>query len=262
MLYHNLPAGAVLSLGPAGSSFPTQSHKTMTDQEAAKRAAGEAGAALVEDGMDVGLGTGSTTAYAIRALGQRMRTEGLRIQGVATSFASERLAREVGIPRTTLDDVERIDLALDGADEVGPHFNLIKGGGAAHTREKVVARQAERFVVLVDPSKQVEQLGRAMPVPVEVLPMAVTPVLRALERLGAEPRLREAERKDGPVITDQGFWVIDAHFEGIDDPKALDRALNDLPGVLDHGLFLDMATDVLVGRTGEEVEHLQRAAEE
>lgn len=234
----------------------------MTDQEAAKRAAGEAGAALVEDGMEVGLGTGSTIAYAIRALGRRVREEGLRIQGVSTSFASERLAREVGIPRTTLDDVERLDLALDGADEVDSHFNLIKGGGAAHTREKVVARQAERFVVLIDPSKQVEQLGRAMPVPVEVLPMAATPTMRVLERLGAVPELREAECKDGPVITDQGFWVIDAHFEGIDRLRALDRALNDLPGVLGHGLFLGMATDVLIGRSSGEVEHLERASEE
>jgi ribose 5-phosphate isomerase A len=228
----------------------------MTSTNAAKKAAGERAATFITDGMRVGLGTGSTTAYALKALGRRVREEGLDIRGVPTSFAAERLARQVGIPLITLGDVGRLDVALDGADEIDDALNLIKGRGAAHTREKVVAAQADRFVILGDPSKRVEQLGTSMPVPVEVLPMAADPVLRALRDLGADSELRMADRKDGPVITDQGFWVIDAHFEGIDDPAALDRALLHTPGVLDHGLFLGLATDVLIGMSDGSVEHL------
>lgn len=228
----------------------------MTSTNAAKKAAGERAATFITDGMRVGLGTGSTTAYALKALGRRVREEGLDIRGVPTSFAAERLARQVGILLITLGDVGRLDVALDGADEIDDALNLIKGRGAAHTREKVVAAQADRFVILGDPSKRVEQLGTSMPVPVEVLPMAADPVLRALRDLGADSELRMAERKDGPVITDQGFWVIDAHFEGIDDPAALDRALLHTPGVLDHGLFLGLATDVLIGMSDGSVEHL------
>lgn len=228
-------------------------------QDAAKKAAGEAAAALVEDGMRLGLGTGSTTAYAITAIGRRVREEELRVQGVPTSPAAERLARAAGIPLTTLDDVDALDLALDGADEVDPALDCIKGRGAAHTREKIVASEAARFVVLIDASKQVERLGSKMPVPVEIVPMAAAPVMRSIERLGGHPVLREGERKDGPVVTDQGLWVVDARFEGgIREPEALSRALDATPGVLDHGLFLGLATDTLVGRAEGEVEHLQR----
>lgn len=231
---------------------------TLTPQQAAKRAVAERVAAMIDDGMCVGLGTGSTAALAIAALGARIRDGGLQIVGTPTSFAAERLARRHGIPLATLDELSRLDLALDGADEVSPTLDLIKGRGAAHTREKVVAAQADRFVVLVDDTKLVDRLGTRMPLPVEVLPMATAPVMHALKELGAEPVLRMGVRKDGPVVTDQGFWVIDAHFEGIDEPPALDRALLALPGVLDHGLFLQMATDVLVGRTETgQVEHLK-----
>lgn len=229
------------------------------DQDAAKRAAGERAAALVEDGMYVGIGTGSTTAFATIALGRRVRDEGLRIAGVPTSFAAERLARAQGIPLITLDDVAVLDVAFDGADEVDGALNLIKGRGAAHTREKVVAAASARFVILIDPSKEVERLGTKMPVPVEVLPMATAPVTRALERLGARADLRMGQRKDGPVVTDQGFWVIDAHFGGIEDVEALNRQLLDLPGVLDHGLFLGLATDVLIGEPSGEVVHRRRS---
>lgn len=227
------------------------------EQENAKRAVGEQAAALIEPGMRVGLGTGSTTAYAIKALGRRVREEGLQIVGTPTSFAAERLAREERIPLATLDDLDRLDLAFDGADEVDGALNLIKGRGAAHTREKVVAALSDRFVVLADPSKLVDRLGEKMPVPVEVLPMAVTPVMRALERLGGTPELRMGLRKDGPVVTDQGFWVVDVRFGPIDDPEALDRHLLGLPGVLDHGLFLGLATDVLVGGADGGVRHIR-----
>lgn len=223
----------------------------------AKRAAGEAAAALAESGMALGLGTGSTTAFALEALGRRVREESLRIVGVPTSFSAERLARAHGIPLTTLDDHPHLDLALDGADEVDPALGLIKGRGAAMTREKIVAAQAERFVVLADPSKEVERLGTRMPLPVEVVPMALTPVLRALEKLGAQPTVREGKAKDGPVVTDQGFFVVDALFEGgIDDAERLDALLSAMPGVLDHGLFLGMATEALVGEEGGNVRRL------
>lgn len=206
--------------------------------------------------MRLGLGTGSTTAFAIEAVGRRVREEGLRVVGVPTSFAAERLARRHGVPLATLDDLgldrlvagaPALDLALDGADEVDPARNLIKGRGAAHTREKVVAALAARFVVLVDPSKEVARLGTTMPVPVEVLPFAEPAVARALRALGAEPTLRMGTGKDGPVVSDQGFWILDARFDGIPDPVALAAALAVLPGVLDHGLFVGLASDVLVG---------------
>jgi ribose 5-phosphate isomerase A len=226
----------------------------------AKRAAGEAGAALVEDGMRVGLGTGSTTAFALRAIGRLLRAGELSdVTGVPTSFAAERLARAEGIPLTTLDSSSGLDLALDGADEVDPALDLIKGRGAAHACEKIVAAEADRFVVLADPSKQVERLGGKAPVPVEIVPMAAGPVTRLLEASGAEAQLRTGDGKDGPVVTDQGLWVLDARFDGgIPDPSALAERLSGRPGVLDHGLFLGRATDVLVGRPGGEVEHLRR----
>ncbi|MDZ4700137.1 MAG: ribose-5-phosphate isomerase RpiA [Rhodothermales bacterium] len=229
-------------------------------QDAAKQALGEAAARLVEDGMRVGLGTGSTTALAIEAIGRRVRAEGLRIVGVPTSFAAERRARTFGIPLATLDDVEALDLAIDGADEVDPAFNLIKGGGAAHTREKIVAALAKRFVVLVDESKLVRRLGLTRPVPLEVLPMALAPVQRALERLGAKPELRMAVRKDGPVVTDQGFWIVDAMFPPIEDPARLAIELQAIPGVLDHGLFIGLAHDVLVAADDGTVRELVREA--
>jgi ribose 5-phosphate isomerase A len=227
-------------------------------QDLAKQAAAQQIVSLIRDGMSLGLGTGSTAAFAIEALGRRIRYEGLSVVGVPTSFSAERLAREHGIPLTTLDEVERLDLAFDGADEVSPALDLIKGRGAAQTREKIVATQARRFVVLVDPTKMVEVLGSRFPVPVEVMPMAVTPVLRALRTLGADAELRLGQRKDGPVVTDQGFWIIDARFPGIRDAQGLDRILNDLPGVLDHGLFLGLATDVLVGEADGTVRHIHR----
>lgn len=226
------------------------------NRDDAKRAAGREAAALVHDGMRLGLGTGSTTAYALEAIGRRIHDNGLTVEGVPTSFEAERMARTHGIPLTTLDEDPHLDLVVDGADEVDDRLRLIKGRGGAHAREKVVATQAERFAVVVDPSKCVDQLGEQAALPVEVLPMAVTPVSRALEDLGATPELRVATEKDGPVVTDQGFWILDARFpDGIADPAVLRRTLGVRPGVLDHGLFLDLATDVLVGRPDGTVDH-------
>jgi len=213
----------------------------------ARRRAGIAGAALVRDGMVVGLGTGSTAAFAIEELGRRVRDEKLELVGVPTSWSAAELARRAGIEVRGVSEVARIDLALDGADEVGPGLVLIKGGGAAHTQEKIVAADAARFVVLVDDGKVVARLGEKWPVPVEVLALALRPVERALERLGARPEVRRGAGKDGPVVTDHGNLVVDARFPGIDDPGALARALDAVPGVVEHGLFVDLVDEVLVG---------------
>lgn len=235
----------------------------------AKRAAGRAAADLVEDGMRLGLGTGSTTAFAIEAIGQRV-ADGLDVVGVPTSFAAERLARHHRIPLATLDDLgldtlptsqSPLDLALDGADEVDPALAVIKGRGAAHVREKVIAALAARFVVLVDASKLVNQLGTSAPIPVEVLPFAEPAVSRALRGLGAEPTLRMGTSKDGPVVTDQGLWVLDAYVDGIADAAALEAEIDAIPGVLGHGLFVDLATDVLVGETDGQVRHVVQPRE-
>jgi ribose 5-phosphate isomerase A len=213
----------------------------------AKQQVGEAAAARVQSGSIVGLGTGSTAAYMIQALGDRLKSGDLKdIKGVTTSFQGEVLARECGIPLTTLSDIDRIDIAIDGADEVDPQRNLIKGGGAAHTQEKIVAAFAEYFIVTVDASKLVDRLG-AFLLPVEVIPKALNPVTLAIQKLGGKPELRMAVKKSGPVVTDQGNLVLDVKFDSIDDPAALEKLLNNLPGVLENGLFVGVADEILVG---------------
>ncbi len=213
-----------------------------------KQEVGRAAAAKVQSDTIVGLGTGSTTAFAIQFLGDRLASGELKnIKGVPTSFQASVLAKKYGIPLTTLDEIEKIDIAIDGADEVDPQFNLIKGGGAAHTREKIVDGLAEQFIVVVDSSKLVDKLGSTFALPVEVLPMAVAPVTRALEAFGASVELRMGVNKDGPVITDQGNMVLDAKFAAIANPAEMEATLNNIPGVLENGLFVGVATEVLVG---------------
>lgn len=213
-----------------------------------KQQVGKAAADRVQSGSIVGLGTGSTTAFAIQFLGERLKSGELQdIKGIPTSFQASVLAKQYGIPLTTLDEVDRIDIAIDGADEVDPQHNLIKGGGAAHTREKVVDSLAEQFIVVVDSSKLVDRLGSTFAVPVEVLPMAIAPVMRAVEALGGKPELRMGVKKDGPVITDQGNMVLDVQFDQIADPAELEKTLNNIPGVLENGLFVGVADLILVG---------------
>ncbi|MGB5960749.1 MAG: ribose-5-phosphate isomerase RpiA [Coleofasciculaceae cyanobacterium] len=213
-----------------------------------KQEVGKAAAALVKSGMIVGLGTGSTTAYAIEYLGKRLQSGELKdVQGIPTSFQAEVLAKQYGIPLTTLDAADHIDIAIDGADEVDPQKNLIKGGGAAHTREKIVDALAAKFVVVVDSGKLVERLGSTFLLPVEVIPMAITPVMRAIEKLSGKPELRMGIKKAGPVITDQGNMVIDVKFDSIDHPAELEKTLNNIPGVLENGLFVGVADLILVG---------------
>jgi ribose 5-phosphate isomerase A len=213
-----------------------------------KQQVGYAAAAKVQSNSIVGLGTGSTTAYAIQAIGERLQSGDLQnIKGIPTSFQAIVLARQYGIPLVTLDEVEKIDIAIDGADEVDPQKNLIKGGGAAHTQEKIVDSLADQFIVVVDSGKLVDHLGSTFLLPVEVLPMAVTPVMRAIEKLGGKPQLRMGVKKAGPVVTDQGNLVVDVKFDRIDQPAELEKTLNNLPGVLENGLFVGVADIIMVG---------------
>ncbi len=209
----------------------------------AKRRAGEAAAAAVDDGMLVGLGTGSTAGYAIRALGREVDA-GLDIRGVATSIQSRELAKDVGIPLCSLEDVEQLDIAIDGADQVA-EADLLKGGGAAHTREKIIATAAERFLVVVDDTKLTDQLSR--PVPIEVLPAARSIVAQKTRELGGEPELRNGHEKDGPIVTEHGNLVLDVDFGPIETPESLGKTLSTLPGVVDHGLFIGLANQILIG---------------
>ena len=213
---------------------------------AAKRAAGYLAADLVKDGMVIGLGTGSTVFYALERLSARV-SEGLRISGVPTSYQTAFRAREYGIPLTTLDAEPVIDLAIDGADQVDGQLRLIKGRGAALTREKCVAAAALRFVVVIDEQKMVPVLAGT--VPVEVIPFAVRPVMTCLRGLGCIPRLRDGMKKDGPVITDNGNFIVDCEFGEIGNPEELEEMLGRIPGVVEGGLFsrLTNKTTVIVG---------------
>ena len=218
-------------------------------QDRMKQAVAVAAVEQIRDGMVLGLGSGSTAALMIRELGARLQRGELRdIVGVTTSFQGEVLAAELAIPLRSLNAIERIDLAIDGADEVDPSFQLIKGGGACHVQEKLVARRADRFVVVVDASKLVERLNLSFLLPVEVLPGAWRQVQGQLAQLGGAAELRMAVRKAGPVVTDQGNLVLDVSFSGgIADPRSLEKEINNLPGVLENGLFVDITDQVLVG---------------
>jgi ribose 5-phosphate isomerase A len=213
----------------------------------AKKSAGEFAAELVKNGMVVGLGTGSTVAWTIKRLGARVKEEGLDFYGVPTSFQAENLAIACGIKLTTLNQHPDLDLAIDGADQVDADLFVIKGGGAAHTREKVVSCSARRFVIVADESKFVQKL--TWPVPVEVLPFAARHVERRLRDLGGVPVLRLGKMKDGPVITDNGNFVMDASFGVIDDPAALAVRLCGIPGVVEHGIF-DNLDELYLARAG------------
>ena len=209
----------------------------------------------VKDGYVVGLGTGSTTQYFIEKLAEKIKIEELEVLGIPTSYQSFFLASNSGIPLTTLEEHD-VDLAVDGADEVDPLLNLIKGGGAAHTMEKIIDQSADKFIVIVDDSKMVDELGK-FPVPVEVIPPALRVVKEQLINMGGQPDLRMAERKDGPVITDNGNFVVDVKFNSINEPKKLEVMLNSIPGVVENGVFAGLADEVLVAsNTG--IKYLKR----
>jgi ribose 5-phosphate isomerase A len=215
------------------------------DVAARKRAAACAAVAEIEDGMLVGLGTGTTTTFAIVALGERVAA-GLKVTTVVTSLAAGRAAEAAGLPVLPFDTLARLDLAIDGADELDPQLRAIKGNGGAMLREKIVAAAAERMIVIVDAGKQVTQLGRGA-LPVEVLPFAAGFVSHRIERLGATVSRRMAG--DASCRTDQDNVVLDCRFGSIDDPQALASALSAIPGMLGHGLFLDEIDVAYVGRS-------------
>lgn len=210
--------------------------------------AGEAAAASVAPGMKVGLGTGSTVAFFLRSLGRRIREGELPgIVGVPTSLRTEEEAGELGIPLTTLKEVGSLDLTVDGADEVDPGLDLIKGLGGALLREKMVAQATERFVIIADDRKLVQRLGTRSPVPLEVVPFAWESHLPFLRDFGGEAEIRLGDGGE-PFLTDNGNLILDCHFpDGIGDPRALDDALGRRAGVVESGLFLGMADEVLVG---------------
>ena len=229
---------------------------TPVDPARLKQQAAERALAFVEDGMVVGLGTGSTADFATRGLAARIR-DGLRVTGVPTSGRTARLARELGIPLRDLNDVDALDITIDGADEVDPACNLIKGGGGAHTREKLVARATRLEVIVADHSKLVRRLGEAFALPVEVLPFGWRIAQRGLEALGcsASPRARG----DVPLHTDDGNLILDCRFGGIDDPAALEQAIKALPAVIESGLFVGLTGALVVaGPDGVEVTHPRR----
>ena len=211
----------------------------------AKRSAGRAAADLVQSGMHIGLGTGSTFEHVLTRLHERM-AEGLSVTGVPTSEATARMAAELGVPTCDLEDVEELDLAIDGADEVDPRHHMIKGGGGALVREKIVAAAAREMIVVISANKLVDRLGETMPLPVEVLHFGWRQTARALAALGAEPTLRT--RPDGAAFTtDNGNRVLDCGFGAIEDPTALASWISRIPGVVGHGLFVGMAGRVVVG---------------
>lgn len=219
-----------------------------------KKAAALAAVEEVRDGMLLGLGTGSTAAFAITEVGRRVAA-GLRIEAVATSLASEAQARAAGIPLRALESVATVDLAIDGADEVDPRLRAIKGAGGAMLREKIAAAAARRMVVIADGSKRVEQLGKAL-VPVEVLPQARAFVTSLLDSIGGLPRLRGGS--DRPALTDQGNIILDCTFGPIADPILLAQRLSAIPGLLGHGLFLDEVDALYVADRGV-VERIERS---
>ncbi len=248
-------AAQVVGLGGGGTDEDTT---PLASVEALKRAASEAAADLVESGMTIGLGTGSTARYVIEAVGNRLERDDLKnVVAVPTSGATAELARLHGIPLGLLDETTHLDLAIDGTDEVSPNLDLIKGLGAALLREKIVAAAARRFVVVADGRKRVTKLGTRAPLPLAVVPFGWAHHLNVLRELGAEPELRLGP--DGSaVVTDDGLWLIDCRFAGgIEDPESLDRTLHALPGIVETGLFLGMARAAFIAEA-DGVQVIQR----
>jgi ribose 5-phosphate isomerase A len=227
----------------------------MTKQDQEKEAAARASLKFVKDGQVVGLGTGSTARFFIDLLGEEVK-KGLKIRGIASSVRSQEQAASLGIPLTNFDECQQIDVTIDGADEVDPQLRLIKGGGGALLREKIVASATKQFIIVVDETKRVPVLGK-FPLPVEVIKFARALVQKKIEALGAKVELRQTT--DGkPYLTDENNYILDCRFGAIADADGLARQLSDMPGVVEHGLFIGMASVVLVAGAGR-VEELRRS---
>lgn len=217
---------------------------------------GEAAAARIGDGMTVGLGTGSTAAAMVDALGRRV-ADGLSVTGVATSVQTAEQARALSIPLRELIEIDRLDLCIDGADEIDPGLNLVKGRGGALLFEKLVARRADRYLIIATSDKLVDRLGTRLPLPVEIVPMGWTHTVEDLTALGLTPTLRHTD-DESPFITDGGHYIVDCRWPDASqvDPGALAAVIKGITGVVDHGLFIDMATEALtIDENGELTEH-------
>jgi ribose 5-phosphate isomerase A len=209
-----------------------------------KKNAADRAVEYVQDGMTVGLGTGSTAYWAIERIGERVRDEGLKIRAIATSTRSEDQARQLGIPIFSFDAIDEIDLTIDGADEADPDFNLIKGGGGAHLREKIVASNSRELIIVADDSKLVQHLGK-FPLPVETVIFGWEKTFKKLKKLGCIPSLRM--EKESPYLTDNGNYIVDCRFGEILDPRVLHDQINAIVGVVENGLFVGMADRIVVG---------------
>ncbi|MCK5587957.1 MAG: ribose-5-phosphate isomerase RpiA [Candidatus Lokiarchaeota archaeon] len=216
------------------------------DREALKKMSAEAALEQIKDGMILGMGSGSTVMHVIKLVGQRIKNEDMAIMAVPTSYDTAQLCISSNIPLTTLDEYPSLDLAIDGADEVDPNLNLVKGGGAALTREKIVGSAARLFMILVDESKLVKKLGDKSHLPFEVLPFAITPVIHRLQDFG-KPQLRMSAKKLGPIVTDNGNFIVDLHHLEITNYSEMEKQLNNIPGVIENGLFVNMVDLVYVG---------------
>ena len=226
--------------------------------EKAKKAAALAAVKHVKDGFVVGLGSGSTAAYAIEEIGKRIKREKIRVWGVPTSYQALMLAAQHGIPLTTLEEHPLLNVTIDGADQVDKELNLIKGMGGALTREKIIASASKKNIVVVDESKKVRLLGeKDQPVPTEVLPFSLPVVMEKLKKMGGDPVLREGKGKVGPIVTDNGNFLLDVHFGLIHNAPDLARNLKAITGVIETGLFIEMASTVYVGKSSG-VEKLER----
>ena len=210
-----------------------------------KQLVGEKAAEYVTEGMVVGLGTGSTAYYMVEALGKRVK-EGLMITGVTTSTRTKEQAEQLGIPLKTIDEVEKVDVTIDGADEIDAHYQGVKGGGGALLFEKIVADYSKKVIWIVDESKMVETLGE-FPLPIEVLPYGSQQLMRIFDEKGFQPSMRKNET-DENYLTDGGHYIIDLHIAKIEDPQSLALWLDGLTGVMEHGLFLDRVNTIIVGR--------------
>ena len=227
------------------------------EREELKKLAGEKAVEYVEDGMILGLGTGSTVEYSLRKLGTLVK-DGLKIKGIPTSMHTRRIAKEENIPLTTFEENPEIDLTIDGADEVDSDLNLVKGGGGALTREKIIAYHSKKVIIVVDDSKVVKALGIDFALPVEVVKFGWASTKKALEQFGWQPAKQTLEeigctvelRKvmgDEPFITDNGNYILDCEFQRIDNPEELEKEINNVPGVVENGLFIGLANEVIVG---------------
>lgn len=246
-------------------SDAAQPDRAQPQPDPAKLAASRAAVALVQDGMKLGLGTGSTASIMVRVLAERVAAENLSLRCAATSKATAELAESLGLSVESLDQIGWLDMTIDGADEVDPDLHLIKGGGGAHLREKIVAAASDRMVVIADPGKVVETLG-AFPLPVEVLQFGFettrTLIRHALEGLLGLGEREVLQRLKGSEVwvTDEGNWILDLHLQKIPDATALARALSSIPGVVEHGLFLAMCDLAIIGKPDGTVVELNREA--